>query len=356
VIPSPNPTHSDPSLDHHTPDDGGRHDRGATLVLFAMLITVLVGSGALVIDIGQLYSERRQLQNGADAAAFAVVTSCVSTANCADYQNTAQEYANLNARDNISAVPQVCGLAPGIPTCPDPPTLPTGVRNWVRVSTRTQTASGGSEVPFILGPILDATRTGQTMNAKATVGYGPLGATSVIPLALSRCTFDPSWVRADGSLNFPSTDIRIGIHSGNTCAAGFPDGFDFMADTSNCSASKVSILNGVTVVGAGNEGTLPSCRAVVQALYAAGKPVIFPLYSSRTAPGSGSTYTLSGFAAFLLCGYAFEGTGSVTTCPTVCTGAQNEYRICGRYVPLSVTDGEWGTGDDYAVRLVKGIG
>ena len=37
---------------------------------------VLTGMGALVIDVGQIYQERAELQNGADAAALGVAKSC----------------------------------------------------------------------------------------------------------------------------------------------------------------------------------------------------------------------------------------------------------------------------------------
>src|SRR6266704_3179830 len=52
----------------------GRDDRGAVGVLVAILMGggVLLGMGAVVVDVGQLYSERAQLQNGADAGARAV--------------------------------------------------------------------------------------------------------------------------------------------------------------------------------------------------------------------------------------------------------------------------------------------
>ena len=56
-----------------------RHDeRGVVAVIVGLLIgTVLLGLGALVIDVGQLYQERAELQSGADAAANAVAKSCV---------------------------------------------------------------------------------------------------------------------------------------------------------------------------------------------------------------------------------------------------------------------------------------
>ena len=54
-----------------------RDERGAVGVLVAVLLAggVLLGLGAMVIDVGQLYQERAQLQNGADAAAVAVAKS-----------------------------------------------------------------------------------------------------------------------------------------------------------------------------------------------------------------------------------------------------------------------------------------
>ena len=55
-----------------------RDERGAIGVLVAIFIGagVLTGMGALVIDVGQLYQERAELQNGADAAALGVAKSC----------------------------------------------------------------------------------------------------------------------------------------------------------------------------------------------------------------------------------------------------------------------------------------
>ena len=48
-------------------------DSGATAVLFAVMIVVLLGLGAFAIDAGALYSERRSLQGAADAGALAGV-------------------------------------------------------------------------------------------------------------------------------------------------------------------------------------------------------------------------------------------------------------------------------------------
>src|SRR5206468_11743682 len=80
--------------------------------------TVLLGLGALAIDVGQLYQERSQLQSGADAAALAVAKSCAtSTCTASGAMSTAVTYADDNAKDGVAGVPQVCGSSP-LATCP----------------------------------------------------------------------------------------------------------------------------------------------------------------------------------------------------------------------------------------------
>src|SRR5262245_29659655 len=48
-----------------------RGDRGSIFVLGALVIPVVLLLSALVIDVGAWYTHKRQLQNRADAAAFA---------------------------------------------------------------------------------------------------------------------------------------------------------------------------------------------------------------------------------------------------------------------------------------------
>jgi Flp pilus assembly protein TadG len=86
----------------------GRDDRGEVGVLVGLLLgTVLLGLGALVIEVGQLYQERAQLQSGADAAANAVAKSRVlGTCTSSSAMSTALTYAD----DGTAGVlPLVCG-------------------------------------------------------------------------------------------------------------------------------------------------------------------------------------------------------------------------------------------------------
>jgi Flp pilus assembly protein TadG len=53
----------------------GRRDRGQVLVLFALSIIVLFSFAGLAFDVGRFYSEKRFLQNAADAAALAAANA-----------------------------------------------------------------------------------------------------------------------------------------------------------------------------------------------------------------------------------------------------------------------------------------
>ena len=85
-----------------------RDDSGAVGVLVAILVGggVILGLGAMVVDVGQVYAERAQLQSGADAGALAVAKSCAQ-GTCAT--GAASSYANANSAHGSSAVDLVCG-------------------------------------------------------------------------------------------------------------------------------------------------------------------------------------------------------------------------------------------------------
>lgn len=66
---------------------------GAAAILVAVMIVALLGVGALTVDAGALYAERRQMQTAADAAALAGVQALPDTAQA---QSLAAQYAQAN--------------------------------------------------------------------------------------------------------------------------------------------------------------------------------------------------------------------------------------------------------------------
>ena len=76
-------------------------DSGAVAVIVAVLMVVLLGVAALVIDVGSMYAERRKLQTAADAAALAAVQEL--PADPAQARAVALAYAADNASEASAA-------------------------------------------------------------------------------------------------------------------------------------------------------------------------------------------------------------------------------------------------------------
>lgn len=338
-------------------------DRGAVLIWFGVMATAMVGMGALVIDVGALWSERRQLQNGADAAALAVASEC-AMASCSGTSALASQYANLNASDSRSDVELLCGVGPGLSACPSPPPgVGSGATNYVHVKTNTKTGSGGEQIGFMLAPVLDAANVGRSVSASATVAWGVPTSAPVLPLTFPLCWFPAGVVQPNGSLSFPTTAINFPLQDTGVCPPplGGPNGFDFTEDlTGTCAVSNVTIVNGTANIPSGPSGTNSNCRTVIQSLL--GKTAIFPVTSEYVAAGSASYYVVKSFAAITICGYALGGGFIANTCtPTsLCSGSPSQNRICGVFAPAVIADGEIGGSvggpTDFGVRVIKMIG
>ena len=328
-------------------------------MLVVVFLLVLIGVGSLVIDLGALLHERRQLQNGADGAAFAVAIDCAH-GSCVAPLSMASTYATSNAADGYASVDEVCGRGPGLLVCATQPAHTTGPVGYVKVSTSTLNAPGeepSRSVHFLLSPLLNVAKLDQTVHASAVVAWGTPSTALTIPLLLSKCIFNPAWFGADGAVNFPVTPIRISLNESQACGSGWPSGFDFIADPSgNCSIQRVTITSGSAALPAGQEGNLPQCRQVIKQTYDLGRTLTVPVMYSRTKAGAGSEYFVDGFASIVLCGYAIGGGYTATNCPTVCTGAVNDYRLCGYFKTATLTDGDLGSGTDYGTRILKAVG
>jgi Putative Flp pilus-assembly TadE/G-like len=175
---------------------GRRRDAGGVAVTVGILLStgVLLGMSALVVDVGQLYVEREELQSAADAAAVAVAVDCLRAREdeCGN-SSDAQDYADLNSSDGASKVEEVCGevrmgsdVRPGwLPSCSVPAAenltaciggLPENTQGWVQVSTRTERPTGDASTRFILPPVfaetLSNTNRGTAVGACSRVAWG----------------------------------------------------------------------------------------------------------------------------------------------------------------------------------------
>jgi len=74
-----------------------RDDSGAVAIVVAVVLVILFGLGAIVIDAGALYSHRRQIQSAADASALAGVLELPGDP--AGAQSLAEQYALANSSE-----------------------------------------------------------------------------------------------------------------------------------------------------------------------------------------------------------------------------------------------------------------
>lgn len=293
-----------------------RDEAGAVAVITAVTLVVLIGMGALVLDIGALFAERRIVQNGADAAALAIARDCATTG-CAAFNTTAGTYADTNADDATTTIDSVCGNGAGMTACADPPAVPAGA-GYVRVNTKTREADGSDEVPFGFGRIFD--RDGSTVTASSTAIWGgPSSITSSLPMTISQCEYD-AYTSSGTSLApappyppFPAAaESVIYLHDttgASPCPAGpsgsdLSGGFGWLSTSSDCTAT-----SDTDDWFADSTGRPPptSCTA---ALFAAQwqNVVAIPIFDQTNGlTGANGSYHMSGFAAFYVTGYSILG-------------------------------------------------
>jgi len=308
-----------------------RDESGAVAIVIAVLMaSVLLGLGAVVLDIGSLYGERRQLQNGADAAAVAVAQGCAPPAACDSLTSnggTAGKYAGDNDfHDGKAGIDLVCGTAPGLGGCPAkqgawdcvPPPSSGALAGapYVQVQTSTLTASGSTLLPPILARALsgNSSYNGSTVRACARASFGAASALAALPLTVSDCTFikalplkpapppvsTPSLYYVHDSTN-KGADACTDPHSGNA----IPGGFGYLSTTSGQCLAQSDTANWFPD-STGNSPPNPCSDADFQALL--GTIVDVPIYDNVNGlPGSNGKYQILGYAGFYFTGYQLGG-------------------------------------------------
>ena len=82
----------------------GRREQGQVLVIFALAITGLFAAAGLAFDVGRFYSERRFLQNSADAAALAAGNALIRGETVSQADARARESLTANFAHSPSGV------------------------------------------------------------------------------------------------------------------------------------------------------------------------------------------------------------------------------------------------------------
>jgi Flp pilus assembly protein TadG len=296
-----------------------REERGATAVLVAFLMLPLIGCLAISVDVGSLYSERAQLQNGADAAALAVATSCAKhLASCATPQGVATTIADQNAIDGTTTA-----LTPTFPN-----------NHTVTVSVQTLNTDGTSGASHPFASILGIGAT--TVHASATAEWGSPSAAAVLPLAMAYCDFSDSPI---------GTRILVQYNETKPCKGpiGQPiaGGFGWLDQLPGQCLAFVDLSQPNVGSSPGNSPPT-NCDAIFSTLQ--GQTVLIPIYDcshtlnssncSNGVNGQKGVFHIYSFAAFTVTGWRLTGGNGVLNstdplspaCSGSCRGIQGYFQ------------------------------
>lgn len=279
-------------------------ERGAAAVLVAFSTVVLLGFAALAVDVGAMYAEKAQLQNGADATALAIAGQCAKGIDCGTAMSDSNNrLASANANDGSSGTFSV--------------TQPSGTS--VRVETNAQ-APGSTTDSFALYFARVLGHDTAVIHAAAVASWGAPSKATTLPWTVSECVFrqflTPSQLASlDSTGNFegnPRTDRVLLRYDENTptypgCTAqnGYrPGGFGWLETDSGCSTD-IDISATVNGQPGNHYPNAKACDDLKAGLLT--EPKLIPLFRSNTGNGDNTIYSLIGFAAFQVTAYKFSG-------------------------------------------------
>ena len=269
-------------------------------VVVALLMVPLTGFAAISVDVAAMYSERQQLQTGADAGALAIAQACAA-GSCGTTGVTAQTFAasNLNSGTSTTTV-----------------TLKPDTANPSSVTVKN---SGVRQ--HLFAPILGAVAT-KTIITDATVGWGtPTGGTGALPLTFNKCEFD-----AQTGGGVPSDTIERTILFSKTSATSctkhsnfVPGGFAWV-EVNSGTCNRASAVTGVLSQLESDPGNSPpSSCSNADFLKLRNTTVLLPIFDVYGGTGNNAWYRVYGYAAFKITGYYFAGSYNAGT---PCSGSE----------------------------------
>lgn len=307
-------------------------ERGGISVIVALLMVVLLGFAAIAVDVGVLYSEKAQLQNGADAAALLVAQKCARSEadpNCAATSTLAASVLSGNALDGRSNVKT---LALDLPN------------RTVNVTAGAQEqGKEPNKVSLFFAKALGISSTEVTASSHVQWGT-PSKGRLILPLAIPQCKLN----LMPGST--AGTEQVLDFDSGG--CGEIPGGFSWIEDgDGQCGVTlKAGQANDPGIWFASSTGaSVPSPCTDSDVNTLNDQTVLLPLYDVATGNGSAGRYYVKGFAAFHVTGYKFES-HSWTSGGNIKNKTLRGYFV--KYVSLSAAL-ELGTAPDYGTSIVR---
>lgn len=289
-------------------------ESGAVAVIVAMMLVAMLGAAAIAIDIGAIYVEKRELQNGADAGALAIAEECAgdSVLCLTTALDTARTYANANAEDGASTIDPLQGVEFDL----------SANKVTVTADTNDPSSANTSRLAHWFAPVFgDPELESTAVRAKSAAIWGPVAAGSLdtLPITFSLCEYNKFITSPDSK--YPAGEpwssaplplgngkpIIIFLHgNGEPCNDGpsgqdLPGGFGWLDTDGTCGAD---VIDGWME---GSQGApIPNeCKKSGFSGDLLGKVIELPVFNESSGVGDAAKYKFYSYAAFYVAGYSF---------------------------------------------------
>jgi len=179
---------------------GNRGERGQVLVVFALGIAGLLAAAGVAVDVGRFYSERRFLQNAADAAALAAANALIRGESDAEAITAAQNSLTRNFLGDPNGV--IATLPPATPVYESGhPGEPEYLLNGITISGNEVRVAVRNDIGYTFGRIVGLGSQPIAVRARAEI------VANLLPIAVRRyvntpgpnsgaswpCSDNPTW-------------------------------------------------------------------------------------------------------------------------------------------------------------------
>lgn len=290
--------------------DPGPGDRGAIAVLVAVLLSggVLLGMGALVIDVGTIAVERESLQSDADSVAWAVAASCAlgragsdGGQMCDTPDQAAAGYAgDSDSRDQraagrASACLGNCGSSRPFRDCPAaPPGTPGGI---AVAALSTLNDDGTTFLPPVLAQTLGSGNTGTHVVTCSQVAWDVATQGTVLGIAVGRC----EWTDSTAGDAADPAGQPVALTLNQPCPASSAPEFTWIGDPGGACTATLAV--GDLRYATSSDG----CGEALTAAQESQKPVLVPIIDRADSSG----LHVAGLGGFMVTGHVFCNPGDL---------------------------------------------
>ncbi|MBN1886645.1 MAG: hypothetical protein JW850_01590 [Thermoflexales bacterium] len=356
-----------------------KSENGQAIILIALALVVVLAFAAMAIDLGNVFTERREAQNAADAAALAgaqqIALECAKAtgANQANVRPAMQEMVELNApgAEWVAYYLLEDGTVANYMVGNDPNGLACGCpRRYVGVDVIVTGHTSG----FLSGIIGQGALAAK---AKARARYGTVSAfnTGVYPITVryqGALTYDQQTELRDlgddhaaGNFGWLTWPLANGGGAPQLATSLTPPGDSWRYQNPGTPESNWADANpndhlmatGKWVRGETGNVNSNAVRNALKYLIDNNVTIIIPLYDTYEGTGNNTKFRIAAFGAFELeCQHISSDNSAYGNCLYAANHDSNDKWLEGKFKGWVIPTGTWGSvacGSDTGVWSVK---